>query len=146
MQTILTERPCWTGEGEGCSVLRVAVLLRFRCGFKCGLQFLRVCRSQCTSTFRVVCGFRRKILFLVKNLKHFFDKCRWSQVSKRTWYVMITQTAPSRTHCTPFPLILSHLRPHWLGAIRNWSHQERAGEGSEKSKKAATFILSHRKF
>ena len=105
----------------------------------CGLPFLSVCRSRCTSNFRAVCGFWRNILFLVKNLEYFFDKGRWKHKSKRVQCVQITQTARNCTHCTPLPLNLSHLRPHWLGAIRNWRQQRRAGGGSEKVQKEGNF-------
>ena len=140
----MRNHPNWTG--RGCSVLRVAVLVPCECGFMCGLRFLSVCRSRCTSNFRAVCGFRRNILFLVKNLEYFFDKGRWKHKSKRVQCVQITQTAPNCTHCTPSP---------WTSvicALTDWEPFEidvnRGGRerGPKKSKKRATFILSHRKF
>ena len=53
---------------------RFAVLVPLKCGFMCGLKFLSVSGSRFSSNFDAACGLRRKILFLVKNSKYFFDK------------------------------------------------------------------------
>ena len=56
--------------------VRFAVLVSLKCGFMCGLRFISVSGSRFSSNFGAACGLRRKIRFLVKNLKYFFDKGR----------------------------------------------------------------------
>ena len=69
---------------------RVAVSGSLKRGCKCGLRFwylqnavlcavsgfLSVSGLRFSSNFGAACGSRRKILYLVKNLKYFFDKGR----------------------------------------------------------------------
>ena len=137
----MRNHPNWTG--RGCSVLRVAVLVPCECGFMCGLRFLSVCRSRCTSNFRAVCGFRRNILFLVKNLEYFFDKGRWKHKSKRVQCVQITQTARNCTHCTPLPPKPQSSAPSLTGSHSKLTSTGEGGRGVRKSPKRGRLLFFH---
>ena len=64
---------CASGCGFRLFEVRFAVLVPVECGLRRSLRFLNVCMSRFSLNFGAVGGFRRKILFLVKNLQYLFD-------------------------------------------------------------------------